>query len=264
MKLKYIIMLCVSAALLCQCRERAADEEQTSDDDALMLSGVWQSAEDDSYVFRVEGDTIYYSDRWTMPVHFRIYRDTIFLEGATVTKYIIEKFTPNVLQFRNQSGETVKLHKAQDKVSDAEFYSAEDAFMEINQQFQKRDTVAMAGDKRYHCYIQVNPTSYKVVKNNLNNEGMDVGRIYYDNIVNVAVYVGASRLYFHDFRKQEFAAFVPEDIMPLCILSDIVYKKCGTNGVTFQAYLRVPESASSYLAEILISPEGKMSLKARE
>ncbi|MCD8282447.1 MAG: DUF4738 domain-containing protein [Prevotella sp.] len=261
----WVFILPVAAVLsFCQCKGGAGSGEPSSDEDAAMLGGVWQSADDDAYVFRVVGDTIFYPDRRLLPVHFRIYRDTIFLDGNNnVTKYVIEKFTPNVLHFRNQSGELVKLHKAQEPVPDVDFYAAEETFLDVNQTFERRDTVVVAADgKRYHCYVQVNPTSYKVVKDNLNNEGMDVGKVYYDNIINVAVYVGATRLYFHDFTKREFSSFVPEEIMPLCILSDVIYQGCDTAGVTFRAQLRVPESASSYVADICISAGGEMSLSA--
>ncbi len=264
MKFSIPVFLLLAVLFLCSCNGKTPSEELSSDEDEAMLGGVWQNIEDDSYVFRVVGDTIYYPDRRLIPVHFRIWKDTIFLDGQQVTKYIIEKFTPNVIHFRNRAGEIVKLHKAQQPVSDADFYADEEPFPEVNQELLKSDTVVVGGDKRYHCYVQVNPTSYKVLKNNLNNEGMNVGKIYYDNFINVAVYVGSARLYFHDFKKQEFARFVPEEIMPLCILSDIVFKSCDPSGLTFEAQLRVPESASSYVADIHISPEGAMHLSARK
>ncbi|MCD8288512.1 MAG: DUF4738 domain-containing protein [Prevotella sp.] len=261
MKIKHLAIL---FALLSIVACKGKQDGQAVDEDVAMLAGVWQNADDDSYVFRIEGDTIYYADRTLLPVHFCIRRDTMLIEGATTTKYVLEQITPNVLRFRNASGEMVRLYKAAEKVDDAEFYSAEETMLEVTQQLTKSDTVVVAGTKRYHCYVQVNPTTFKVVKSEMNNEGMDVGKIYYDNIVNVAVYDGARRVYFHDFKKQEFAAFVPEEIMPLCILSDIVYASCSSDGIVFEAQLRVPESASSYIACIRISPEGGMSLEAKK
>ncbi len=53
-------------------------------------------------------------------------------------------------------------------------------------------------------------------------------------------------------------------MMPHCILSDIVYTECSEEGVTFDALLRVPESASSYVAGIFVSAGGEMSLMMRE
>ncbi len=263
MRFRYLAFLLV-LLLLCQCKGKPGEDDSDMDEDAAMLAGVWQNADDDSYVFRIIGDTIYYADRSLMPMHFRIRHDTIFLDGATVTKYVTDKMTPHVLRFRNPSGELVRLYKAEGSVEDAEFYSNDETILEVNQELMKRDTVAMAGGKRYHCYMQVNPTTYKVVKSDMNNEGMDVGKIYYDNIVNIAVYSGADRLYFHDFTKQEFAEFVPDEIMPLCILSDIIFLSCDEAGVMFQAQLGVPESASSYIANIRISPAGRMSLEAKK
>ncbi len=50
----------------------------------------------------------------------------------------------------------------------------------------KRDTVVVRGDEKYHLYVQVNPTSYKVYKSSYNDDGVEVDNVYYDNIVNLA------------------------------------------------------------------------------
>ncbi len=188
----YVLAFFLIAAFVCCSRKGVADMPGDPEMEA-MLEGVWINDEDGTAAFRAAGDTIYYPDRTVMPVHFRIYKDTIYLDGNGVTKYAIEKFTPHVLCFRNRNNETVKLVKSAEALSDDEFYGGRDDYSgeEINQQLQKRDTVVVAGERRYHCYVQVNPTTFKVLKNGVNDEGMDVGKIYYDNIVNLTVYTGA-------------------------------------------------------------------------
>ena len=54
----------------------------------------------------------------------------------------------------------------------------------------KRDCVVFFNDEKYHCYIQINPTTYKVVKPSVNDDGVEVDNVYYDNIVNLTVFNG--------------------------------------------------------------------------
>lgn len=226
-----------------------------------MLNGVWLDDDDESVVFMAKHDTLFYPDANTLPVAYRICGDTLYLEGKHNSKYFIEKLTPHLFVFKNQNQERVKLVKSDDKSVMEAFDSASDAGpTEINQQLLKRDTVVMSGETRYHCYVQVNPTTYRVVKNDINEEGVGVGRAFFDNIINVTVYEGSRRVYSHDFTKREFAKFVPEEIVGQCILSDVVYVSCSQENVTFQAQLRIPESPSSYIVNINISQKGKMQM----
>lgn len=256
-KFRFFFYILVVTVIIGCTSKKDADQQSDSQLEA-MLAGVWISDEDESVAFMAKKDTLYYPDEDVLPVHFRIYKDTLFLDGTYELKYVIKKLTPNIFIFRNQNGEEVKLVKTNDRSFFEVFHTSERPIYEVNQKFLKRDTIVTSGETRYHCYMQINPTTYKVVKNSINDEGVGVGKVYYDNIVNVNVYVGSRRLFSHDFKKQEFISFVPKEIMRQSILSDISYKSCSPNGVVFQAQLRIPESASSYIVNINISPEGKM------
>lgn len=240
------------------CTSKKDASQQSDSQLEALLDGIWIDDEDESVAFMAKVDTLYYPGENILPVHFRIYKDTLFLDGTYTVKYLIEKLTSNLFIFRNQNGEQVKLVKTNDRTYLEAFKKPQKRTNEVNQQLLKRDTIVHFGDTRYHCYMQINPTTYKVVKNDINEEGVGVGKVYYDNIVNVNVYIGSKRLFSRDFRKQDFINFVPKEIMRQSILSEIAYKNCSQNGVVFQAQLRIPESASSYIVNISISSEGKM------
>ena len=248
--------------LLASCGNKKVEGQKSDPQSEAMLSGIWIDEDDESIAFKAVGDTIYYPDADVLPVHFRIYGDTIYLDGAKPMRYYIEKYTGHIFRFRNQNGETVSLVKTDDPDMDKAFEKEEQMGFddEIIQELQKRDTVVVSGDKRYHCYIQVNPTTYKVLKTDYNDEGVGVSKVYYDNIINLAVYDGAQKLFSSDFRKQDFNKFVPAEVMSQSILSDVVFDRCDVSGVVFRAILRIPESASGYLVNLIVSPQGKLSL----
>jgi len=242
------------------CKSRKDDSQKSDSQAEAMLAGYWLDEENESVAFMAKGDTLYYPDADILPVHFRIYGDSLYMDGNSPTRYFIERITPNLFVFRNQNGERVRLVKTSDPLYKSVFRKESKPINEVNQQLLKRDTVVTGGDTRYHCYIQINPTTYRVVKNGVNDEGVGVGKVYYDNFVNVTVYIGSRRVYSHDFRKQEFTRFVPNEIMRQSILSDIVYVSCTADGVNFQAQLKIPESASSYIVNIEITSDGRVHL----
>lgn len=255
-----ILFLFLVAATIISCKSKK-DESQMSDSQMeALLSGIWIDDENESLAFMAKKDTLYYPDASVLPAHYRIYNDTIYIDGAVKFKYVVDRLTSNLFIFINQNGEKIRLVKTNDPSYKYYFIRKPKVYEDVNQQLLKRDTVVNWNDTRYHCYIQINPTTYRVVKNDINDEGVGVGKIYYDNFINVTVYVGANRLYSHDFKKQEFSKFVPTEIMRQSILSDITYNKCTANGVAFQAQLRIPESASSYIVNIFISTGGKMNM----
>ena len=78
------------------------------------LQGIWLNDEEHDVAFRVKGDTIYFPDSTSVPVYFRIERDSFVLVGVNVLKYKIVKQTAHIFEFINQNGENVKLVKTTD------------------------------------------------------------------------------------------------------------------------------------------------------
>ena len=64
-----------------------------------MLQGIWLDEESGEPSFRAEGDTIYYPDSTSAPVHFYIIEDSIVLDGSRTLRYAILKQSANIFQF---------------------------------------------------------------------------------------------------------------------------------------------------------------------
>ena len=97
-------------------------------------------------------------------------------------------------------------------------------------------------------------------KSTYNEDGVGVDNVYYDNIVNVNVYHGASRLFGRDFRKQDFSRKVPDSFLKQAVLSDIVFRAADKAGVHFRAVLAMPDSSVSYQVEVTVSFDGQLKI----
>ncbi|MGI6231421.1 MAG: DUF4738 domain-containing protein [Prevotella sp.] len=226
------------------------------------LQGVWVNQDEQYVAFKAKGDTIYYPDSTSMPAYFQIIQDTLVLHGSNVMKYPIKKLTHNLFIFINPNGDEVRLVNSHD-ADDAALFDHKTVTPLNQNQLIKRDTVVTVGSERYHCYVQVNPTTYKVFKATYNDEGVEVDNIYYDNIVNLNVYHGASKLFSGDFRKKQFAKIVPPDFLEQSVLSDLVFDKANADGISYVAVLVIPDSPSSFQVRITVQPNGKLTMKAK-
>ena len=258
---QYFFPLFIILLSLLSCAEKTSENTDTQEDTVAkqMLQGVWMN-EDEVVAMRVAGDTISYSDSTMAPAYFAVISDSLVIRGATETRYEIVKQTEHLFEFRNHVGDIVKLMKS-DNPGDAEAFTKQ-AAPRINQnQLIKRDTVAVVADRKYHVYVQVNPSTYKVIRSTYNQEGMMVDNIYYDNIINVCIYDGGTRLFSRDMRKQDFAAHVPENFIRQSILSDITVDAITSEGVTLDAALCMPDTPTAYIVKMTVSPKGKLTMK---
>ncbi|MCH4017548.1 MAG: DUF4738 domain-containing protein [Prevotella sp.] len=260
-KTVYIILACV--LVLTGCRHRNVNGTVPQEDlqAKKMLQGIWVDEDDEEDVaFRAKGDTIYYPDSTSQPAYFKIIKDTFYLEGSETVKYPIVRQSPHVFQFKNQNGDLVKLIKSEDP-SDIDNFQQKRVVALNQNKLVKRDTVLMYHNQRYHSYIQVNPTTYKVIKPTYNDDGVEVDNVYYDNIVYVSLYQGAMKVFSRDFHKQDFKRQIPGPFLRQGILSDIVFQKIDQEGVTYTAVIASPDSDSSYEVNIIISFRGQMRLE---
>ena len=259
---KWCMAACLAVAVsLASCGQHApSGGQQTEEDHAAreMLQGVWIDEDANDVAFRVKGDTVYYPDSVSVPVRFRVSGDTLVLMGSKEVKYPIVKLSAHLLEFKTQSGDVLKLSKTSDRSYLEPFLGHREAVALNQGKVIKRDTVATCGSDRYHAYVQVNPTTYKVLKSSYNEDGVAVDNVYYDNIVNVTVYRGAVRLFSHDFRKQDFAGRVPETFLGQAILSDIEFGSADNKGMHFVAVIAVPDSPTSYREDFSVTLGGKL------
>lgn len=237
----------------------APEEDRTA---KQQLQGIWVNDEEEDVAFKAKGDTIFYPDSTSQPVYFQVFGDTLVLHGANDVKYPIVKLTHHLFIFRNQNGDEVKL-KLSENADDESFFTVRRPEALNQNQLIKRDTIVGHGTEKYHCYVQVNPTTYKVIKASYNDEGVEVDNVYYDNIINLHIYHGAQKLFSSDFRKQAFAGRVPKEFLRQSILSDMKLASVDDRGIHYVASLVIPDSMSSFEVELVIGYDGKLTMNVK-
>ena len=236
-------------------------EQEESREAKQLLQGVWMEEGGELPVFQMKGDSVFYADSTSMPARFRVVGDTLYIGSAN--RYLIEKHTEHLLWFRNQNGELMKFEKSDDEEMTLEMEQQKPQILSITAVL-KRDTVVFYDSQRYHLYIAINPTKYKVSRPTINDDGMEVENVYYDNIIHLSIFQGSTQLFSRDFRKQQFAEKVPAQILGQSILNNMEFSKVDANGFHFNVSVCVPDDASCYLIDQIVSFSGKSSVKLLE
>lgn len=266
--MKYSVLLLLAALLLgvSSCRKNGNQSQEARQEDFAakkMLQGIWVDEDEQDVAFKAKGDTIFYPDSTSQPVYFQIIADTLVLHGANEAKYPIVRQTRNLFVFRNQNGDEVRCVLSNDP-DDASFFSSKRP-LPINQnQLIKRDTVIDYNGERYHCYVQVNPTTYKVISPSYNDDGVEVDNVYYDNIINLNVFHGAQRLFGGDFKKRQFTKWVPTQFLQGSILSDLTFDHCDENGIHYTAsFIKPGDSMGSYQVDVMVNYKGHLKIESK-
>lgn len=228
-----------------------------------LLQGVWSDEDTEDVVFRMKGDSVFYADSTSMPATFKVVGDTLYI-GDDV-RYAIVKHTEHVLWFKNQRDEVMKFvkdAKVEEEVVSTEF-SSDTKILSLTEVL-KRDTVINYNGERYHLYVAVNPTKYKVVRQTLNDDGLEVENVYYDNIIHLSIFHGTTSIFSRDFRKQSYARKAPEQFITQAILNDMQYVKTDAKGFHLNTSLCIPDDASCFLVETVVGFDGQLTIKPQE
>ena len=256
----YLLLLSPIFLLGCSDKQEAVVGEDR--EAKAVMQGVWVDPETEDLMLRVVGDTIFYADSTSLPAYFQIVGDSLVLSSGT--SYFIERQTAHIFSFRNQNGDLITLNKLDDAEADSLYVrETTPAVMTYTHQV-KTDSVINYNGARYHWYIAINPTRYKVVRRTYNEEGMEVENVYYDNIMHISIYNGAQRLYSSDFRKQQYAHLVPVKFLDEAVMANMEFVNADAAGLHFNATLCIPDGASCYLIETVISYKGQMTMKLLE
>jgi len=236
----------------------AAEPEGEEDRKAKsLLQGVWQDEETEEVSFWVKGDTIYYPDSVSQPTAFAVIGNQLVLRSISAN-YTIEKQTPHVFWFRNQGGDVVHLVKSEDPVPEELAKGSHQKVLTYTE-VVKQDSVVEFGGSRYHWYIAINPTKYKVHTTAYNDDGVEVDNVYFDNIMHVSVFKGGVRLFSQDFRKQLYASKVPKQFLEQAVLSNMEFSRVDAAGLHFISTICIPDGATCYKARNLISFDGRLT-----
>lgn len=257
-------MIAGSLAVL-SCRNGATIELPEEDLEAkALLQGVWMSEYEEDVAFTIDGDTVRFSDEGSVPTYFRVETDSLALYGANTVKYAIVRLSADVFEFVNNNGESIVLVKASD-IDVAQAQSADSVTVTVNQnQLLKSDTIAYYNGEKYHCYVQVNPTTYRVIQSSFNDDGVQVDRIYYDNIIHLSVFHDAEKTFSSNITKADFGEFIDETLLNQVILSDLSFYDIDAEGLHLFASLAVPNSSSSFLVETMVAYDGSLSKRIKE
>ncbi len=262
----YLLLTIVGLTVLsihgCQKKTSSASVQvEESKEAKSLLQGIWIDAETEEVTFRAKGDTIYSPDSTVVPTYFMIAGD-IFYFGDN--HYPILKQAPHLFWFRNQLGDIVKLVKSDNPNDVLNFVTKHPHVIRSLNEVLKMDSVVMYNGERYHWYIAINPTKYKVVKTSFSSDGIAVEKVYYDNIIHISVFKGTHSLFSNDFNKQMYSQYVPEQFLEQSILEDMQFDHIDENGLHFSAKLCVPDDATCYVVSTDVGYNGTKSMKLSE
>jgi len=256
----YVLILALLPAVIgCGGRKNDSPEKQESREAKALLQGVWTDEDTEDIVFKMQGDSVYYTDSTSVPAYFKVIDDTLYIGRSA--RYHIEKHTEHVLWFKSPTGELMKLIKDDERAED--FVKPETQILSLTGVL-KRDTVVFWNGDRYHLYIAVNPTKYKVSRHTLNEDGLDVENVYYDNIIHLSIFKGSNQIFSKDFRKQQYGKRVPAKILDQSILNNLEYANTDAEGFHLNASICIPGDASCYLVEHVVSFDGKQKTNLLE
>ena len=225
-----------------------------------LLQGIWLESVTEEVMFRAEGDTIYYPDASSQPTHFRIVNDSLELGRQ---RYPILKQSEYQFWFQNQGGDVVKLVKSETADDSLAFVHNQPEILSLSEVL-KLDSVVMYEGERYHWYIAVNPTKYRVRKVSYNGEGVAVENVYFGNIIHISLFQGKTQLFSRDFNKRMYGADVPQDFLEQAVLGNMQFDHVDAKGFHFNATICIPDGASCYLVETLINFKGEMTMTLLE
>ncbi len=257
------IIICIVSLLagFTACGQKTdTKNKQESREAKQLLQGVWMDEETESVAFRMKGDTVYYADSTSVPAYFKVVDDTLYL--GSVGNHI-EKHMEHVLWIKNQNNEVLKFVKTDEENPDIMFKQKNTEVQTLTEVL-KRDTVVFYNGMRYHCYIAINPTKYKVTRQAVNDDGLVVDNVYYDNIIHVSIFNGNQQLFSSDMRKNIYEKSLPQAFLQQAIFNDMTFNKVDDQGFHFDASLCIPEEASCYLIDQVISFSGKTSSRLLE
>ena len=264
--MKQFLIIPVIIIMLAACGNQgsqsgAVAEPKENQEAKALLQGVWVDDETDEVSFRALGDTIFYPDTLSQPAYFRVVDDSLELSGR---RYAIVKQGEHFFWFMNSSGDVVKLSKSDDPTYELSFMHEKPRGITTYTSVVNRDSVVMYDGERYHWYITINPTKYKVISTSYNDDGVGVDNIYYDNIIHVSLFQGARRIYSSDFRKQQYSKLVPSGFLEQAVMTNIEYDHADSEGFHFNATVCKTDGVSCYLVGITITRAGSMSMKLLE
>lgn len=264
--MKNIVLVLCSCVVLGSCAPKQAEREvrQQSETDARVLEGlqgVWLDDNTEYPLFKIAGDSIYYTGQNNVPQHFALVNDTLMVYGVQTVCYPVRKRTEYAIHFVTPQGDLVSLHKSD---MDSAYYVESVPEVEQPVEVIQKDSVILFEGERYRGYAYINPTGIKVVRPGISEEGLSVDNVFYDNIIHICVYQGTRCLYSKDIKRPMFTGLVPDDFLNNSILSDMNFVEVNAEGYVFEATLCMPDGPTCYNIHLIVSKEGELEFRVRQ
>ena len=258
----------LSVLLLTSCRGGASHTPESSErvpvaDTAAMrsLAGIWVDEDTEAVVFCIRGDSVFYPDSTSLPVPFGIFDDTLVVDGV---RYPILERHEYSLHYESLTGETIRLQRS-DAPEDSLFFRPREYDPILLNEEVRRDTVVFSpAGERYHLYIAVNPTRYRVHQTTYTDEGLPMDNVFFDNIIHISVYQGRRSIFSRDFAKADFSEQVPAQFLEGALLSNMQFGSVDHTGCRFNATLCHPDGASCYVVTICVGYDGQYTMAVLE
>ena len=240
-------------------KEEKAEEERNQ---MIMqhLQGIWIDDNTELPMLKIKGDSIFLASQINMPFCFSISGDSLLAKGLEPVAYRIIKIEEHVFQFYTSLGDLVSLHKSDNDTIPFGYQTV----TEPEKKVIEKDSVFYFQGKRYHGYAYINPSTKKVFRPTITEEGMIVDNVYYDNIIHICVFQGKQRLYAKDISKEIFEGTVPADFLKMSVLSDMKFTGVDSEGYHYQATVSMPDDLSCYYVNLLIDEKGTLTFKLKE
>lgn len=225
-----------------------------------LFQGIWYNADSGERSLFVKNDTIYFPDSLNVPMYFRIVDDSLELHGAGIDKYGIRHQLSHIFWFTNLNGELIKLRKY-DTPTDTTIFTYK-GIKPVTSDTIVQDSIVSCQGKHYHYYTFMQSTDNKVLKQTYTSEGIQVDNIYYDNKIRLVIKSDEKVIFDKDIVKKELSQKIPVSFLSQAVLTGLRFDKSCKKGLSFNATLTIPDERMSYLAEIIITPEGEYLIES--
>ena len=142
------------------------------------LQGIWVDDNTGLPMLKIKNDSIFLASQVNAPFCFSISGDTLQAKSSEQTTYRIVKIEEHVFQFYTSLGDLVSLHKSDTDTIPFGYQPV----AKPEKKVIEKDSVFYFQGKRYRGYAYINPSTKKVFRPTVTEEGMIVDNVYYEFI----------------------------------------------------------------------------------
>ncbi len=259
----FILFLCFSCGERHKSKQGGELEGSVSEDLKAkeLLQGIWVDDETDIPLFKIAGDSLYFSDSQSLPLNFKVVKDSLYMYGYETLSYAIDHLTEFRFWFHSLSDDLVKLYRSENDLDSVFFTTKVIEPIPSYTSVVQKDSVVFYKEKRYRGYAYINPSKMKVSKVSYTEEGLSKELVYYDNVIHICVYDGKTELYAKDITKELFRDMMDAEFYEQSILSDMDFLGVDGKGYHYLASICIPESVICNVIKITVSFDNEMTLQ---